>query len=372
VVFDTTGNYYVGHADGSHGILKFNSSDSILTSYFPETENRGTDWTDVGKAANILFYTSEGAHLKEFNTTTNSQLPDFSVAMPATYSYAHKLLPPFDGTGGALVADSSQIIRLDSTGKIAQTYTVSGGETWFSIDIDPDGTSFWAGDLSTGLLYRFNIASGAVELGPINTLATNGNQLAGVCVKGEQSIITPPDTPPVINVQSIVTGPPKAVVLASYDLTSGMKSITVLTCTNCTATTAPFTVGTIGNVLTTAIKTNQSETSVIKIEATDVDGNSTTFDPIDFTIHDGGSQKADRVEISPKEHLVLISNGKPGVRRLDIEVNGETIPPVTDLSNGEFKTVDIARFMNPHIENKVTVTAYGPRDATAWIVITEK
>jgi len=374
VVFVKSGNYFVGHADGGHGVSEFTAADALVNNYFPATESRGTDWSNVGADSTTIWYTSEGAHLKRYDSKTDTQLADFSVVMPSV-SYAHKLLKPFDGTGGALVANTSSIIRLDKNGNIVQTYTIPGTSLLFSLNLDPNGTSFWAGDLGTQNLYRINIASGAIEVGPIATTATNGNQLAGVCVKGELSAVT--DTaPPVTVVQSIVAGPPKKVVLATHDVgsstfISGLASIQVLDCTNCTATTASFTVGTLGTVLTTATKTNQSESSTVKLKATDVSGNSETFDPVDFTIHDGGKQRSNTVEVSPEEHIIMIANGTPGAHSIEIEVNERLLPAIT-LSAGEGKSVDIAKYMNPLIQNKVTVTAYGPAGATAWIVITQQ
>lgn len=371
LVFDKSGNWYVGHADGARGIIKFSASDVSQATYFPETEDRGTDWLDLAADQKTVFYTSEGPHVKRFNVSTDTQLADFSSALPQS-AYAHRLLPPYDGSGGLLVADTSAILRLDRTGKVIQTYTVAGAQAWFSLNLDPNGTSFWAGDLGTNYLYRFNIASGSVEVGPINTTSKNGLSLGGVCVRGEltSSGGGADKTPPVVTLQSVISGPPKQVLLATHDTQSGLKSITVLDCTNCTASTANFTVGTNSNVITTSTKTNQSESSTIKLRAVDVAGNVTVFDPVDFEIQDGGRQRSHTVSISPAEHTIKIANGTPGARWMEIEVNEQVLPPVS-LRDGQEKSIDIQRYLSPSARNEVTVTAFGPRGGTSWIVITQ-
>jgi len=144
----------------------------------------------------------------------------------------------------------------------------------------------------------------------------------------------------------------------------------VLECTNCTAVSEPFTVGTNGTVNTTATKTNQSESSTIKLKAVDVAGNVTIFDPVDFEIQDGGKQSSHSVNISPAEHIVMIANGTPGVSEIEITVNEKILPRV-HMTNGEGKKIDIARYINPLIQNKVSFTAFGPTGAKSWIVITQ-
>jgi hypothetical protein len=67
-------------------------------------------------------------------------------------------------TCDVLAADSSQAILLDSSGSLIKTYTLPGdGGTDFSLNLDPNGTDFWAGDDSSGLVWEVNIATGAVD-----------------------------------------------------------------------------------------------------------------------------------------------------------------------------------------------------------------
>ncbi len=83
LVFDSTGNLYVGQASGTTQILKFNSSGTLLASFSPAVENTGTDWLDLASDQCTMFYTSEPLFVHRFNVCTNTQLADLNVqALP--------------------------------------------------------------------------------------------------------------------------------------------------------------------------------------------------------------------------------------------------------------------------------------------------
>ncbi|HEY1591105.1 MAG TPA: PKD domain-containing protein [Solirubrobacteraceae bacterium] len=182
---DQAGNIYVGQADGSAQILKFDPSGNLLASYSPATEDRGTDWIDLASDQCTMQYTSEGSSIKQFDVCTNTQLPDFATGLPGGACYAHRLLT--DGT--VLVACTSEVVHLDKSGNVIQTYPepTDGSGTLFALNIDPDGTSFWTGGLETGDVWKIDIASGA-ELLHFNSFSagsTTNTALGGLSVVGE-------------------------------------------------------------------------------------------------------------------------------------------------------------------------------------------
>ncbi len=197
IVFDSAGNFYVGHADGTspdgRRIHKYSAAGGLLATFTVVTEARGSDWIELAADQKTIFYTSEGGLIKRFDVSTGTQLADF--ANIGGISYALRLLPPGDGSGGLLVANTSTIKRLNSSGLVVQTYDIAGiaGEdSWFSLNLDPNGTSFWAGNFNTANFYRFNIATGEKEIGPINT-GTGPSTLFGICVRGEPTAAAPPE-----------------------------------------------------------------------------------------------------------------------------------------------------------------------------------
>lgn len=186
IVPDAVGNLYVGQADGSRQVLKFDPAGNLLATYSPATEDRGTDWVDLAADQCTLYYTSEGSHIKRFNVCTNTQLPDFA-ALPASPAYALRIRP----NGEVLVAASTEAIRLDATGNVIQTYPLGTFEL-FALNLDPDGTSFWTGDLSTGQIFRVDIASGSV----LTTFNANYNTaLGGLTIANEIIVSQPTNTP---------------------------------------------------------------------------------------------------------------------------------------------------------------------------------
>lgn len=199
IVFDGQGNFFVGHADGTHVVDKFDPTGAFLESFAVAVENRGSDWIELSPDGNTLYYTSEGLLIKTFDLSTNTQGPDFFNEIEGGPLYTVKILPPSFGdfAGDFLVANTSSILRLhvgDGV-NIAQTYTVNGAVALFALGLDINGTSFWAGDLGTGNLYRINVSSGLIEFGPIATGAipneTNTASLGGICVNGAAGAAQP-------------------------------------------------------------------------------------------------------------------------------------------------------------------------------------
>jgi hypothetical protein len=179
IVFNASNQMYVGHADGDHGIRKFDLSGTLLATYFPAVESRGTDWIDLAADQTTMYYTSEGTSVKRYDVGADAQLADFAIGLPGSAAYALRLL----ADGGVLVADTESVVRLDSSGSVIQSYDVSGEDTWFSLNLDPDGTSFWSGNFGTGKLYKFDIAAGTL----LQTLDTSSSDLFGVTIFGEKT-----------------------------------------------------------------------------------------------------------------------------------------------------------------------------------------
>ena len=229
VVFAGDGSFYVGHADGNKALQHYDPSGTLIQEFFPAVEARGTDWIDLAADQKTMFYTSEHFGVKRFDVSTGTQLPDFAT-LPNRPAFALRLLPPGDGTGGVLVADSANIVRLDGAGSVVQTYDVAGEDSWFALNLDPNGTSFWSGDYSSGNFYRFNLASGAVEVGPVNIGA---GALFGICLKGEltaaigaitldpPSATNPAGTDHTVTATVTRNGQPEPGVLVSFSVVSG-------------------------------------------------------------------------------------------------------------------------------------------------------
>ena len=158
IVFDNSGNAYVGHADGDQDIRKFSAAGLLLTQFDVATENRGSGWIDLAADQRTIFYTSEGRLVKRFDVVANTQLADFATLPGDGTAFDLRVLPD----GGLLVVDSINIKRLNSSGVVVQSYDAPGEDEFLPLDLDPDQISFWSGGRSSGEIYRFNIATGAL------------------------------------------------------------------------------------------------------------------------------------------------------------------------------------------------------------------
>jgi uncharacterized protein (TIGR03437 family) len=187
VIFDADGNAYVGTVDGDNDVRKFTAAGAPVEQYDVTVERRGTDWIELAADKCTLYYTSEGSVIKRYNICSKTQLADFVSALPYSAAYALRLLP----SGGLIVADSNEILRLDASGAIVQRYDAPGEDSWFAINLDPDGTSFWSGGISTGNVYKFDINSG----NQITRIQTGAGGIYGLSVLGEITVVVPTPTP---------------------------------------------------------------------------------------------------------------------------------------------------------------------------------
>jgi WD40 repeat protein len=177
----TGGIAFVGQADGTRDILAYDiATGTFITSFDPTTGPRGTDWVDLAADQKTIYYTSEGGTIRRFDISTNTQLSDFNAIAAGDEMYALRIL----ADGGVLVAATDNVLRYNAAGVLVQTYTFAHSGTLFGLNLDPDGTTFWTGDLGgDNKVFRINIATGAV----INSFATNppNGQLAGLAIFGE-------------------------------------------------------------------------------------------------------------------------------------------------------------------------------------------
>ncbi|MGZ8821792.1 MAG: Ig-like domain-containing protein [Aeromicrobium sp.] len=160
-VFDAAGNLYVGSADAPLGLgflHEFDASGNLIGSWSPSA-SRGNDWIDLAPDQCTMYYTSESTYIGRFDTCTGTQLPDFASDLPGP-CFANRILPG----GGVIVACESAILRLSSAGEEVQRYDPQRypetSESYFAINIDPDGTSFWTIGRQARTISHVDLASG--------------------------------------------------------------------------------------------------------------------------------------------------------------------------------------------------------------------
>jgi PEP-CTERM motif len=169
-VLDAAGNIYVGNVGG--GIRRFDSAGALLSTSLATTR---IDFMDLSADQSTMLYTQEGNRILRVNVATNTGLSDFSTAVDSAFALRIR------GNGQVLVADGDDIELLNANGTDNRTYDIAGAGTWFALNLDADGTSFWSAT-TNGLIAHFDIATDAV-LGNWTVSGTNGTW--GLALKGE-------------------------------------------------------------------------------------------------------------------------------------------------------------------------------------------
>jgi DNA-binding beta-propeller fold protein YncE len=170
LVFDSSGNLWVG--SGCCGdIKKLDQDGNTLLSL---KTGRRADWIQLSQDETKVYY-SEDVHngIRTLDIATGTQ----DTALSSRYGFAQFQLL---SDGGIIAAHKGTVKRLDSFGKLVASYDVPGVDKWFSLDINTDEGSFWAGSYQNDTLYRFDIATGSV----LQTIDTGfgGEHLYGVAV----------------------------------------------------------------------------------------------------------------------------------------------------------------------------------------------
>ena len=157
------------------------------------------------------------------------------------------------------------------------------------------------------------------------------------------------------------------------DTGSGLASIGVLQSTNAITPVPAFTVGTTAAVIVRATKINQSQTSVFELRVKDMAGNSIDCDPTSATLTvkaRGGSVVQRMTRIPAKEHQLRIDNGRPGLSKVEITVNGKRFK-VVRLKPGRTVLLDLAKVMRAGNNNTITVKGTAKRRGFAMVLISD-
>jgi hypothetical protein len=199
LAFDNQGNLYVGQQTTPY-IAEFDKTGQLVQNIGPvATELTGDDWIALAPDECTFYYTTEETDILRYNMCTNHQesnfnLQPFASIDPSTglpvQAFQLQILPD----GDVLVADSNADILLDPNGNVLQTYTCASlpgcQGSLFAMSLDPDDTSFWTGDSTSGNVWEVDIATGAVQ----QQIDTHSGSLYGLSVDEQIEVAAPPPT----------------------------------------------------------------------------------------------------------------------------------------------------------------------------------
>lgn len=137
-----------------------------------------------------------------------------------------------------------------------------------------------------------------------------------------------------------------------------------------TGTIATYATPTTSLITVTAQRINTTLSAQLIVVATDAFGNTVTCDPVETTVtklrQDRGVQTFE--DLPYEEHFVTIENGTPGLRGMDVIVNGTEFR-VRGLDDREIRRINVRRAMMPGLNNTITLVPRGRRGESADVTI---
>ena len=179
-------------------------------------------------------------------------------------------------------------------------------------------------------------------------------------------------TPPIciVNLQGTNALGQKYIEVKVQDPQSGLKSIVVTENTNDVVLVPVFAPGTTAEQTVTATKIDQSKPATLQLRVTDMAGNITDCDPVFTTLRAGPSKAQTFTGIPQAEHLVRVTNGRPGLTEIHIIVNGKSFD-LWGLPNGASRLLDVSSAMVAGNNNVFKLWGNGPFLSSADIMISD-
>ena len=294
--------------------------------------------------------------------------------------------------GPASAGDVAAAIGVDSGGNIYVTGSSYGGDTtdndYATVKYDGAGTELWAVRYNGPASSTDSAAALAVD-GSGNvyvtgySLGANGYDYA--TVKYSQ---TPPDTTaPTCVVGAVVTESSTRVYLpiTASDTGSGVAQAKLTTnSTNCKLEwTGPGGVVAVpintllvispaaASTTLRVVKLNASQKARVEVQVWDAAGNRTVVDPVIANLESkraGAPVLRTFRGIPQAERFVTLQNGTPGLTQVTLSVNGRGVSHGR-VADGQVVSLDVARWLRPGNRNVISISAIGPKGATAVLTI---
>jgi hypothetical protein len=225
----------------------------------------------------------------------------------------------------------------------------------------------------------FDLQAGQTFADVLTDLSTGalriGIHVQGYASGGSESFVNnpllppPDDTPPVCELIEVNPGPPVTLKVFTQDTGSGLNQIIVLKSNNATVNIPSFTSGTNNPVIVTATKNIANRSSTVQLKVIDVAGNSTICDPvIEIKVRETGKPVSTSISGTADGDEVIVINGEPGLKNLEIVVNGQKFS-VTSLGDGEMTVIDVSSVVQYGSYATYELTAAGKPGASAQVVI---
>lgn len=285
---------------------------------------------------------------------------------PGRPVFSNELYDPKTGTW----SPTGSLPQLNFVGQMHSSTLLSDGDV---LVLDPL-------DESTSWLYHPTLGTwtaGSTQALPGLGLAAASLRNGPVLVPGDPSRVYTPLAAPLpptcqLSAAGVDGGGHAYIKVAARDIASGLRSVQVIQAINSNISLPKFAQGSRDPAVVTATKVNATQPSSLSLRVTNMAGQTLTCDPVvaDIVSSPGVAPTEVFRDLSPTESTLTISNGRPGLERVDVIVNGRHFG-MQQLRDGETRSIDVAPAMRPDTNNWVRVVAHGRPGSRAVVVIAD-
>jgi hypothetical protein len=159
------------------------------------------------------------------------------------------------------------------------------------------------------------------------------------------------------------------ITVLAQDLRSGIETVTILEAVNANIQIPPFAPGTTAPLSIAGDKIDLSRSARIRLRLTDAAGNITECDPVLTEVERQTGKPASQTWTVPAaERFVTVLNGAPGLRHLEVKVNGR-LYRLNNLQDNEERTLDVSAAVREGEDSTITLTPRGTPGGSAAVLI---
>lgn len=173
-------------------------------------------------------------------------------------------------------------------------------------------------------------------------------------------------------ISAVRSGPPAQMDITVHNPEDGIGTITPRKLVNATMNTPTFPAGTRNPVKVTVTKIDPAKPAQVVLTTCSPDGCCQDGDPVLAVLKVARDKDRAREvfrQIPAAEHFISIQNGRFGLERLHVFINGRRVR-ILDLSPREVQTIDVAEYMVAG-QNTVMLTGQGPSGSNGLVFISD-
>jgi hypothetical protein len=160
--------------------------------------------------------------------------------------------------------------------------------------------------------------------------------------------------------------------VAARDIANGLQSVKLVKASNATVQLPHFPPGSNDPAVATATSVDPTQRSSVTFQVTNTAGSTLTCDPtvVQLAVSSERPTVIRLGDVAGSEHVLKLTNGAPGLRRLGVLVNGRQYR-LEHLSANEQEDLDISAALHAGTNNRVVLIAHGEPGSSAVVTLVD-